>query len=59
MMRLQTNRGTGCFRICVQEEKELLLEARKNWEPEPISVRLVVVQTLMWDKTYIRTKIDG
>ena len=22
-------------------------------------VRLVVVQTLMWDKTCIRTKIDG
>lgn len=24
-----------------------------------MSVRLVVVQTLMWDKTCIRTKIDG
>lgn len=25
----------------------------------PMTVRLVVVQTLMWDKSCIRTKIDG
>lgn len=28
-------------------------------ESNSISVRLVVVQTLMWDKSCIRTKIDG
>ena len=35
------------------------LAQQQRWVQEPMCVRLVVVQTLMWDKTCIRTKIDG
>ena len=43
------------------EELKILGNMRKYYQvPVAITfVRLVVVQTLMWDKSCIRTKIDG
>lgn len=45
-------------------ELEKVLDACKvvrigTMDAEGMFVRLVVVQTLMWDKSCIRTKIDG